>query len=50
MGDFLDVKRCTKKISTARFNGKRIIIGSVTDAYNLFEKSTVLPGKYYNNS
>jgi DNA repair photolyase len=37
-GDFLDVKRCAKKLNTARLTDKRIIIGSVTDAYNPFEK------------
>jgi DNA repair photolyase len=37
-GDFLDVKRCAKKLSPARLAGKRVIISSATDAYNPFEK------------
>jgi DNA repair photolyase len=37
-GDFLDVKRCAKKLNTARLAGKRVIISSVTDAYNPHEK------------
>ncbi|MDR0554057.1 MAG: radical SAM protein [Treponema sp.] len=37
-GDFLDVKRCAKKINTTRLAGKRIVISSVTDAYNPYEK------------
>lgn len=37
-GDFLDVKRCNKKINTKRLAGKKILFCSVTDAYNPFEK------------
>jgi DNA repair photolyase len=37
-GDFLDVKRCARKINTDRLAGKRIVISSVTDAYNPYEK------------
>jgi DNA repair photolyase len=37
-GDFLDVKRCAKKINTARLGEKRVILSSATDAYNPFEK------------
>ena len=37
-GDFLDVKRCRKKINTARLAGKKVVLCSATDAYNPFEK------------
>ena len=37
-GDFLDVKHCDKAISTKRLDGKNIVISSVTDPYNAFEK------------
>ena len=37
-GDFLDVKHCDKPLSTKRLDGKRIVISSVTDPYNAFEK------------
>jgi DNA repair photolyase len=37
-GEFLDVKRCTKKLNPARLAGKRIVLSSVTDAYNPLER------------
>jgi DNA repair photolyase len=37
-GDFLDVKRCDKKINVNKLADKSILFGSVTDAYNPFEK------------
>ncbi len=37
-GDFLDVKHGDKPLSTKRLDGKRIVISSVTDPYNAFEK------------
>jgi DNA repair photolyase len=37
-GDFLDIKRCTKKINVSHLEDKRIVLSSVTDAYNPFEK------------
>jgi DNA repair photolyase len=37
-GDFLDVKRCAKKINVRRLEGKKVVFCSVTDAYNPFEK------------
>ena len=37
-GDFLDVKRCSKKINVSRLENKTIIFSSSTDAYNPFEK------------
>lgn len=37
-GDFIDVKSCDKKISHIRLTGKRVLLSSVTDPYNHFEK------------
>ncbi|MDR1943537.1 MAG: radical SAM protein [Synergistaceae bacterium] len=37
-GDFVDVKRCAKRISPSRVEGKNIFMSSVTDAYNPYEK------------
>ncbi|GAB6390660.1 MAG: radical SAM protein [Treponematales bacterium] len=37
-GDFLDVKRCAKKINAERYEGSGIVLSTVTDAYNPFEK------------
>lgn len=37
-GDFLDVKQCDKPVPTHRLDGKSIVISSVTDPYNAFEK------------
>jgi DNA repair photolyase len=37
-GDFLDVKICSKNIRTERLRDKTIILSSVTDAYNPFER------------
>jgi DNA repair photolyase len=37
-GDFLDVKRFSKKINTKRLAGKKVVLCSTTDAYNPFEK------------
>lgn len=37
-GDFLDIKHCDKPLSPARLDGKNIVISSVTDPYNAFEK------------
>lgn len=38
-GDFVDIKRCKKKINLNRINNSAtILIGSVTDAYNPLEK------------
>ena len=37
-GDFLDVKRCSKKINTTYLAGKKVVLCSTTDAYNPFEK------------
>ena len=37
-GDFLDVKRFGTKINAAKLKGKKVVLCSVTDAYNPFEK------------
>ena len=37
-GDFLDVKICNESIKTSQFENSLILFGSVTDAYNPFEK------------
>ncbi|WP_462370173.1 radical SAM protein [Oxalobacter formigenes] len=37
-GDFLDVKHCDKPVSTKQLAGKNVVISSVTDPYNAFEK------------
>lgn len=37
-GEFLDVKFCEKKITAKQLEGKLLMFGSVTDAYNSYEK------------
>lgn len=37
-GDFIDVKNAPKIKNPQKYNGKTLFIGSVTDAYNPFEK------------
>ena len=37
-GDFLDVKICDESIKTSQYENASILFGSVTDAYNPFEK------------
>ncbi len=37
-GDFLDVKICEKKMNYEKFAGSKILFGSVTDAYNPYER------------
>jgi DNA repair photolyase len=36
-GEFLDIKRCSKKIKKSSLSGKTILISSVTDPYNRYE-------------
>jgi DNA repair photolyase len=36
-GEFLDVKKCDKPLKASRFNGRSIMLSSVTDCYNQFE-------------
>ena len=37
-GDFLDIKQCDRPVPTGRLDGKSIVISSVTDPYNAFER------------
>lgn len=37
-GDFVDVKRCDKKINLNKIKGKRVFLSSVTDCYNQLEE------------
>lgn len=37
-GDFIDIKICDKKINPKKLQGKKVIMSSVTDPYNPFEK------------
>lgn len=37
-GDFVDVKICGKPLNTRNLCGKNLVIGSVTDPYNIYEK------------
>lgn len=37
-GEFIDIKRCTKKIDLKKISGKNVFLSSVTDCYNPYEK------------
>jgi DNA repair photolyase len=37
-GDFLDVKNCNKKIKSEKYTNRTILLSSVTDCYNQFER------------
>ncbi len=37
-GEFIDIKRCDKKISLEKIKGKSVFIASVTDCYNALEE------------
>lgn len=37
-GEFLDVKKCDKKISSKKLTGKTVFLSSVTDCYNPYEE------------
>lgn len=37
-GDFLDVKICPQLLNVKKLIGKRVVIGTVTDAYNKYEE------------
>lgn len=41
-GTFLDIKECKRPINLKKLSGQRVILSSVTDAYNPFEKRTGL--------
>lgn len=36
-GDFIDIKRCDKKININQISGKNVFMSSVTDCYNSYE-------------
>lgn len=37
-GDFIDIKKCNKKINLKKISGKNVFLSSVTDCYNEFEE------------
>ena len=37
-GDFIDVKKCNKKIDTKKLENKTVFLSSVTDCYNSYEE------------
>lgn len=37
-GDFIDIKRCDKKINLKKISGKSVFLSSVTDCYNEYEE------------
>ena len=37
-GDFLDIKKCDKKINLEKISGKNVFLSSVTDCYNQYEE------------
>ena len=37
-GEFLDIKRCDKKIDLKKISGKNVFLSSVTDCYNQYEE------------
>lgn len=37
-GDFIDIKRCSKKINLKKISGKKVFLSSVTDCYNELEE------------
>ena len=37
-GEFIDIKRCNKKIDIKKIEGKNVFISSVTDCYNPYEE------------
>lgn len=37
-GTFIDIKRCSKKLSKKKLEHKRVFLSSVTDCYNSYEK------------
>lgn len=38
-GEFIDIKECTKPIDLQRIKGKSVLLSSVTDCYNSYEKT-----------
>lgn len=48
-GDFIDIKYCDKPVSIQAYNDSSILFGSVTDAYNPFEKKYEITKKILEN-
>lgn len=44
-GEFIDIKKCDKKIDINKLSGKRVFMSSVTDCYNEYEKEYMLTRK-----
>ena len=44
-GDFIDIKRCNKKIDLKKIKGKNVFLSSVTDCYNQYEEKYGLTRK-----
>ena len=44
-GDFIDVKKCNKKINLMKISGKKVFLSSVTDCYNELEKKYLITRK-----
>lgn len=41
-GEFIDVKKCNKKINLKKISGKNVFLSSVTDCYNQYEEKYCL--------
>lgn len=41
-GDFIDIKKCNKKIDLIKISGKKVFLSSVTDCYNELEKKYLI--------
>lgn len=41
-GDFIDIKKCNKKINLRKISGKNVFLSSVTDGYNELEKKFLI--------
>ena len=44
-GDFVDIKKCNKKINLRKISGKNVFLSSVTDCYNEFEERYLITRK-----
>lgn len=44
-GDFIDIKKCDKKINLKKISGKNVFLSSVTDCYNKYEEEYCLTRK-----
>ena len=45
-GNFIDIKRCDKKINTKKLENKTVFLSSVTDCYNEFEEKYNICSKH----